>query len=117
MEKDLCNISVEGNKIPDFVVAMANYPNIQITDLASSDEVWEDQEGVFYATFMGDRLSPNVSGTVENKLFTGDQLKDFSIFVMCEWSDVHSDLFYCNFINIGYEQSRGQKKITEVVNK
>lgn len=113
--KDLFNIAIEGNTIPNYVVAMTNYPNEQITDLASTDSQWVNQEGVFYATFMRDRLSPNASGTADQKMFTGDILKDFAIFVMCEWQ-VYNELFYCNFINIGYDISKGQKQIINAVN-
>lgn len=114
--KDLFNIAVEGNTIPNYVVAMTNYPNVQITDLASTDESWVNEEGVFYATFLGDRLDPNASGTPDEKLFTGSNLKDFAIFVMAEWQ-VYDSLFFCNFLDIGYDQSRGQKNITNAINK
>ncbi len=113
--KDLFNISVEGNTIPNYVVAMANYPNEQITDLASTDDAWENQEGVFYAPFYNDRLSPNVVGTAITKMFFGDKLKDFSIFVMGEWQ-AYNELTYINFINIGYSQSKGQQNITKIIN-
>jgi len=114
--KDLFNIAVESNALPDFTVAMANYPNVQITDLASTDDQWENNEGVFDAAFLMDRLSPNVSGTADEKLRSGDVLKDKAIFVMLEFQQYDS-LFYCNFINIGYDQSRGQQNITNVINK
>ena len=114
--KDLFNIGVEANAIPNYVVAMANYPNEQITDLASTDDVWENDEGVFYAPFLADRLSPNASGAADEKLFTGDNLKDFAIFVMCEWQ-AYEELFYCNYLNIGWDMSKGQSNIVNVINK
>lgn len=110
LQKTLSNIAVEASAKPDFVVALTAVPNQQITDLAGDDEGWEDQEGIFYAPFLKDRLSPNASGTADQKLFTGDQLLDFSIFVLCEWSTVEG-LVWCQFLNIGYESSRGQKKV------
>lgn len=115
--KDLFNIAIEGDgTIPDFVVALTAIPNQQITDLASTDEQWQNNESVCDATFLTDRLSPNSSGTPDQKLFEGDILKDYSIFVMCEWNSVYDRLLYVQFINIGYEQSRGQSNITQVIN-
>ncbi len=111
--KDLFNISVESNAVPDYTVAMANYPNQQITDLAAED--YTDQEGVFYSVFFRDRLSPNILGTAANKMYQGDVLKDFAIFVMAEFQ-AYSELTYINFITIGYSQSKGQKQITNIIN-
>lgn len=113
MVKDLFNIALEASEVPDFTVAMANVPNQQITDLSADD--WTDQESVLYATFLRDRLSPNASGTADQKLYTGDLLKDYALFVMCEWQQYNS-LFSVNFINLGYSQSLGQKNITTTIN-
>lgn len=114
--KDLFNIGVEATDIPNYVVALTAVPYQQITDLASTDSNWVNQQGVFYATFLRDRLSPNSVGTADAKLFTGDILVDFSIFVMAEF-DVHDHLFYCQFLNIGYEMAKGQQNIVNVINK
>ena len=113
--KVLNNIAVEGNVIPDFTVAYADYPNIQITDLANSDDAWENQEGQMYAYFLKDRLSPNASGTADQKLFTGDDITDIAIKVMLEFQQYDS-LVYINFVNLGYSASRGQKQITNPIN-
>jgi len=112
--KDLFNIAVEANAIPDFTVAMANYPNAQITDLADTD--FTNQEGVMYASFLRDRLSPNSSGTPDQKLYTGDVLKEYAIFVMAEFQQ-YEELFHCDFLNIGYEVSKGQRNIINTINK
>ena len=111
--KDLFNISLEGNAAPDFTVAMANYPNEQITDLAADDYV--DNEGQFEATFLMDRLSPNVSGTADEKLYTGDLLKDKAVFWQLEFQQ-YDNLIYINFVNIGYDQSKGTQNLTNVIN-
>lgn len=113
--KVLNNIAVEGNVIPDFTVAYADYPNIQITDLAGSDDAWENQEGQMYAYFLKDRLSPNASGTADQKLFTGDDITDIAIKVMLEFQQYDS-LVYINFVNLGYSASRGQKQIKNPIN-
>ena len=106
--KNLYNIAIEGNEIPEFTVAMTTYPNEQITDL--SDDDYTNQEGTAYAYFFNDRLSPNATGTADERLYTGDVLKDFAIFVMVEFPNYES-LGYTNFIDIGYDIARGQKQI------
>jgi len=111
--KDLANIAVESNVAPDFSVAMANYPNEQITDLAVDD--YTDDEGNFYATWMGDRLDPNQSGTADQKLYTGSQLTDKALFWMLEFQK-YDNLIYINFVNIGWEASKGQQAIANPVN-
>lgn len=114
--KDLYNIAIEGDStIPNYVVALTAVPNQQITDLASIDSQWQNNESVCDATFLGDRLDPNQSGTFDQKLFTGSVLKDFSIFVMAEWQ-VYDRLLYVQFINVGYDSSKGQTNITKVIN-
>lgn len=106
--KDLFNIAVESNLAPDFTVAMADYPNQQITDLSNDD--YTDDEGVFYAYFFMDRLSPNVSGTADEKLYTGDVVKDVAFKIMCEWQ-AYDSLLWVTFINIGYSPSKGHQNI------
>lgn len=114
-KKDLFNIGVESDAIPNYTVAMANYPNEQITDLSSDDEAWQDDEGVFYATFYMDRLSPNVTGTAIQKMFEGDVLKDNAIFFMLEFQS-YDELNYINFVNITWAASRGQSAIANPIN-
>jgi len=111
--KDLVGIAIEGSNTPEYTVALTAMPNEQISDLASDD--YTDQESVLYAPFLADRLSPNATGTADQRLYTGDNLKDFAIFVMCEWP-IYDQLMWVNFINLSYNQSRGQKNITNTIN-
>jgi hypothetical protein len=106
--KDVFDTSVEGNTEPDFTVLYTTYPNVQITDLSSTD--YNDQEGVLYARFFRDRLSPNVSGTADEKLFEGDVIQSQVPQVMVE-IQAYTDLMYINAINVGWQLSRGQQKI------
>jgi len=112
--KDLNGISIEGNAAPDFTVAMANYPNEQITDLSASK--YRDQQGIFYAYFLRDRLSGSVSGTAEQKLFTGNSLTDVAPFVMIEFQ-AYDSLVFVNFVNISFSAARGHKQILNPINK
>ena len=114
--KVLNNIALESNAIPDFTVALTEIPNIQITDLSIEDENWENQEGIMYADFFKDRISPNASGTADEKMRNGDDLTDIAIKIMCEWQ-AYESLFFINFVDIGFSVSRGQKQILNPVNK
>jgi len=111
--KVLNNIALESSVIPDFTVALTALPNIQITDLTDDD--YTNQEANMYAQFFCDRLSPNASGTADEKLYTGDSLTDFSIFVMCEFQQ-YTGLAWVQFANIGFSVSRGQKAISNPIN-
>jgi hypothetical protein len=108
--KVLNNITVEGSVTPGFAVAMALVPNTQITDLASNDEAWVNQQGNRYAAWLKDRLSPNASGTADEKLFSGDSITDIAILIMIEMQEF-SNLAWVQSIDIGYSASRGQKQI------
>jgi len=113
--KVLNNMAIEGSVIPDFSVALSQVPNVQITDLASTDEAWEDQEGNLYATFYADRLSPNATGTADQKLQTGDELTDTAFMIMLEFQ-AYSNLIYINFVNVGMTAAPGQKQIANPSN-
>lgn len=114
MIKDLANICVEGNRVPDFTVAYTDYPNIQITDLCGTD--YDNLEGMQNATFFKDRLSPNATGSPEERMYSaaGDVLQDIVIKIMLEWK-AYDSLLYVNAVDVGYNVSKGQKQILTVV--
>lgn len=114
--KVLNGICVESNIVPNFTVAYTDYPNIQITDLSSDDNAWVDEEGQFYAAFLKDRLSPNQSGTADERMFTGDDLTDIVFKIMLEFQS-YDNLIYCNFVDVSYSVSRGHRKILNPINK
>ena len=119
--KDLYSVAVEGNSVPNYTVAYVDYPYEQITDLANSDfdqngnNLWQTQDGVQYASFLKDRLSPNVSGSAEMKMFCGDLLRGVTPIVMIEFQKYDAPLIV-NFIDINYEVSKGHKEIINVQN-
>lgn len=116
--KDLYNISIEGNSIPDYVVAYVDYPNEQITDLTATDmqvdgtSSWQNIDGVMYASFLRDRLSPNVVGTPEQKMYAGDQLRSVTPKIMTEFR-VYNRQLAIDAISIGYEIVTGHIKQQE----
>lgn len=108
--KEIFDIALEGSQIPDFTVLYTDYPNVQITDLASNDYL--NKEGVLYARFLRDRLSPNATGTADEKLYKGDVIISQVPQVMLEWQ-AYTGLIYINFVDVGMMISRGQKSILQ----
>lgn len=109
--KDVYDIAIESNAAPSYTVLYADYPYEQITDLTEDD--YTDKEGVFYSEFFRDRLSPNTTGTVIDKLLNGDIIKDVVPKIMVEFQEYVNPL-EISFIDIGMELSRGH---TNILNK
>lgn len=120
--KVLNNIVAESNTIPNFTVAYTDFPNIQISDLAywtpSNLNDWTDMGGLFDADFFKDRISPNsvIGGTADEKMLNGDDLTDFVFKVMMEFQSYDS-LIFCNFVDISYSISKGNKQVLNPINK
>jgi hypothetical protein len=71
--------------------------------LVASD--FDVKEGVNYAAVLRDRLSQNVSGTVEDKLFKGDLIRGKAILLLVQWAKGTNANF--RMISIGYNNSTG----------
>jgi hypothetical protein len=114
--KDLFNVAIEGNTVPDYAVAYADYPNVQITDLAGTDVEdngvprWRNEEGIMKSAWMRDRLSPNVPGTPEYKMLLGDFIKDVAPKIMLEWK-AYSGQLSVDFVDVGTARSKGHGNI------
>jgi len=106
--KDMAELVVEGNQAPDYTVLYTTLPNTQITDLTESDFV--SQEGIFYGRFLRDRLSPNATGTPDQKMLNGDVILSQIPQIMAEWQSYDS-IIYVNFVDVGFNLSRGQNFI------
>lgn len=106
--KDLMDIGIEANAIPNYSVAYTEYPNEQITDLTADD--YTSPEGVQYARWFRDRLSPNVTGTAIDKMYKGDQLQSATPLIMLEFSEYNTKL-QLTFLDIGFEKSKGHTQI------
>jgi len=98
-------ISAECNNEPSWTHFRVEYPNIQSSDL---EDEWEVKEGNFYATLLLDRLSPNSTGTYEQKLFKADsdRLRGRFIEVCMEWNETAEEIFV-TFVTVGYIPSTG----------
>jgi hypothetical protein len=106
--KDMAEIVIEGSQSPNFTVIYTTLPNTQITDLTSSD--FTNQEGILYARILRDRLSPNTTGTADQKLNTGDVVLSQIPQIMTEFQSYNS-IIYVNFVDVGFNLSRGQNFI------
>lgn len=111
--KDLFDIAIESNAVPTYVVGYSNYPYVQITDLTASD--FTTKQGLQLARWFRDRLSPNSSGTPDERLYKGDIVECVTPFVMIEFNEYSSALFF-KFVNIGFDISAGLKQ-TDGINK
>ena len=106
--KDMSEIVMESSVAPDFTVVYTTLPNTQITDLVNTDYV--SQEGILYAKLLRDRLSPNASGTADQKLLNGDIVLSQIPQIMAEFQQ-YSSIIYINFVDVGFNLSRGQNFI------
>lgn len=104
--KQFLTLSIEGNAHePTWVHHRTELPNIQSTD----NTEWRNREGVLYERYgiLRDRLSPNVSGTFDEKLYTGDKMIGQWLKVYIEWTT--NELLQIRFINVGAVVYSGQK--------
>jgi hypothetical protein len=106
--KNAVNIAWESSVQPNFTVVLTDTPNSQVTDL--SDDQYESIEGVWFSQIFRDRISPNSSGTADEKIYTGDVLLGNPIYVMGEFQ-VSDTLIYIDYVNVGIDISRGMKQI------
>jgi hypothetical protein len=97
------SVSIEGDT-PDIVHVRTEVPYVQSSDLRASDFV--NKEGVKYAPVLRDRLSPNVSGTFDQKVFTGDVMRgEVALFQGVFLAPSTNKLW--KFVNLGFIPSRG----------
>lgn len=99
-------IGLECSLKPNFVHIRTENPYTQSTDLIAKDFTTKD--GVHYAPFFRDRLSPNNSGTYLQKQMIGDKIFGKSLLIMLEF-DVSASQLQLQFSNIGYSLNSGHK--------
>lgn len=98
------NMGIKGNLAPSWTHFETLYPYIQCSDLFLPE--WKFREGDWYATVLRDRLSPNISGSFDQKVLTGDKLRANSMLCLLEFSPTLQQLFV-NFVYTGFLQSIG----------
>lgn len=97
------SLSIEGDT-PSIVHARTEVPDVQSSDLRSSE--FTIKEGVKYAPIYRDRLSPNVTGTYDQKLFTGDIVRGENAKFQVVFS-TPTTLKNLKFVNIDFDPSSG----------
>lgn len=102
--KSYDTVAIEGD-CPDRVHVRTETPFVQSSDLIAGDFV--DHEGVKYSSIYRDRLSPNATGTPEQRLFTGDKMRG-EIAKFAIYFDRPSTKKEIKFVNINFDQSKGQ---------
>lgn len=102
--KEYITLSVEGNQVPSFCQFRCELPNIQDTDLQSQGE-FTLRDGIPYFSIKRDRLSPNATGTFDDKLYTGDKMKGQWLKTLVQWET--RALLQVRYFNIGYQKAIG----------
>lgn len=106
MPKVLAGIAVESNYAPDYTHFRSEYPYEQSSDLIAGDYVIK--EGIFYASALRDRLSPNATGDYNRKLSTGDRMRGTFIYQLLEFQR-NAEIIQLKATNTSFVDSRGQK--------
>ncbi len=97
--------SIEGDRAPSTTYLETRHPNNQITNMVTAD--CELKEGVYYAPIYRDRISPNVSGSNDEKMFTGDKMRGNVGFFTNYFTTPSA--FTIRFINVNVKNSSGHK--------
>lgn len=100
--KQYLSLSIEGNAQPSWTHIRTESYNVQSSDIV--DE-WVSRENVLYSPILRDRLSPNVTGSFDDKLFTGDRMKGAWAKIYVEWTT--NQLLQIRFITAGAIKALG----------
>jgi hypothetical protein len=107
--KSYVSVATEGS-IPNIMHCRTEVPDVQSTDVRFVD--FEVKEGVNYAPLYRDRLSPNVTGVYDVKLYKGDRIKgEVALFQGVFLAGTSNILM--KFVNIGFMPSRGHSTQNE----
>jgi hypothetical protein len=98
------SVAIEGDA-PRMIHFRTEDPNVQSTNMLSNEFV--NKEGVKYSPILRDRLSPNTTGTYDQKMWKGDKLRG----EVCKFTVIYSPAGSAKeleFVNIGFNGSNGQ---------
>lgn len=113
LTKKYFSVFAEGDT-PDLIHVRTEVPNVQSSDVRSGvydprtmqNGDFSIKEGVSYASILRDRLSPNVTGTADQRLFTGDDMTgEVGMFTVVYKKP--TSLKSLKIFNIGFIPSRG----------
>lgn len=102
-------VSIEGTTAPSTTYVETFIPNNQVTSLISSD--YNNREDVFYSELYRDRVSPNSSGTADEKMYTGDKMRGQYANMSMIWNNPSN--FEIRFINVNIKDSIGHNKLSQ----
>ena len=97
------SLSIEGDT-PSIVHARTEVPYVQSSDLRSTE--FTIKEGVNYSPIYRDRLSPNVTGTYDQKLYKGDIVRGETAKFQVVFSTPTTPKVL-KFVNIDFDPSSG----------
>lgn len=103
--KRLQGISLESDVKPDYVHFRTEEPFVQSSDLLVNEIL--TRESIHSASAFRDRLSPNTSGTVVDKLKRGDEIRGRFIKILIEWRKSRN--FVARIVNMIYRDSTGHR--------
>lgn len=98
-------LSVEGSVFPNGVQIETFQPNTQVTTLVSGD--FDSEEGVRYSPVYRDRISPNTTGTADEKMYKGDKMRGYYADIAVDFTG--STLIDLRGINVNVKDSIGHK--------
>jgi len=98
------SVGVEGDT-PDRMHFRTEVPNVQSSDLVSGD--FSVREGVSYSDILRDRLSPNTTGSFDEKVYKGDRVRGHSCMFLY-LLNTPTTKKYLSFINLSFTPSTGQ---------
>jgi hypothetical protein len=102
-------ISVEGDTAPTSTYVETFTPNNQVTNMVASDYV--NREDMLYTEILRDRVSPNVCGTADQKMYKGDKIRGQHANISMVWENPTN--FNIRFINVNIKDSIGHNKLSQ----
>lgn len=100
-------LAIEGNQPPTFTHFRTENPRVQSSTVSTAKYV--EREGVYYGAVLRDRLSPNATGTADQKMITGDPIRGVWIKFNLEFN--YQTQLQFRFVTVGYSSSMGHNNI------
>lgn len=105
--KSYKTVNVEANIEPTSATFRTEKPDVQETDILLGE--FKNREGIYYAPIKRDNLSPNVSGSADDKMTKGDGLR--GDYMLCEVAWTTNALLQLRHITFGYTISKGHETV------
>ncbi len=103
--KRYTTLQVEASQAPEWTHFRSEVPYPQSSELQASDYLL--REGVYTAAILRDRLSPNATGNYDQKLFSGEAMRNKAMLVMLQFNPT-TTLCWLRLVQVGYNPSKIQ---------